>query len=431
MNHPVRSIRWMKYLLFIPLLMSGSFSVEASPVQKVEVSVCVTEGDLAPSVAKRIQASIEAIGSRILTGKEDSLFLLSSERYNQVLADIVNRVVVGYVVAGIDVNYGPSTSISVTLQPIGQIVQSVDTDIRFGNLSPEAESMVRQDLTGVKERMSTLLIGLPVDSIGWAESVSQSAGKEYMTAVLPEFQASFDVEPGEHTKVHIYLLPQGEIIRSGILSFRNTTVPRIFLYRAADRTEQQLQNLEGLPVAFVNRHQKEIENNLQKSLLQDSFIRKYEIGIQTQLLVGKTTELKVDALTDHWYIRTEAWLDVGRNGDRTTALDGILGHYIGQNDLIFGEARLYPGPMDWNLYAGWLHRFGREYQLGYKYDLVDNSSHVTAVKQFGDRWAVRYERDFRKKENEYGLSYRIHNYMTLEYVYNEEDGKWLRLIANL
>lgn len=128
MNHPVRSIRWMKYLLFIPLLMSGSFSVEASPVQKVEVSVSVTEGDLAPSVAKRIQASIEAIGSRILTGKEDSLFLSSSERYNRVLADIVNRVVVGYVVAGIDVDYGPSTLISVTLQPIGQIVQSVDTD---------------------------------------------------------------------------------------------------------------------------------------------------------------------------------------------------------------------------------------------------------------------------------------------------------------
>lgn len=111
----------------------------------------------------------------------------------------------------------------------------------------------------------------------------------------------------------------------------------------------------------------------------------------------------MDALTDHWYIGTEAWLDVGRDGDRTTALKGILGHYVGQNDLIFGEAWLYPGPMDWNLYAGWLHRFGREYQLGYKYDLVDNSSHVTAVKQFGDRWAVRYERDFRKKRMNMGF----------------------------
>lgn len=36
-----------------------------------------------------------------------------------------------------------------------------------------------------------------------------------------------------------------------------------------------------------------------------------------------------------------------------------------------------------------------------------------------------------EKENEYGLSYKIHNYITLEYVYNDEEGKWLRLIANL
>lgn len=141
-EHPVDEVPFIYSSTDVGLIFRRSLSST-----KVEVSVCVTEGDLAPSVAKRIQASIEAIGSRILTGKEDSLFLSSSERYNRVLANIVNRVVVGYVVAGIDVDYGPSTSISVTLQPIGQIVQSVDTDIRFGNLSPEAESMVRQDLT--------------------------------------------------------------------------------------------------------------------------------------------------------------------------------------------------------------------------------------------------------------------------------------------
>ncbi len=405
--------------------------VEAAVVESVQVSIAVREGDLSSSVERRIRASIEAIGGQVLTGKDDSLVLLSQDRYNRVLADIVNRVVVGYVVADIQASYGPSTEIAVTLQPVGQLIQTVDTEIEYGNLSAEAEELLRKDLAGAEERMAALLVGLPVDSVGWAESVSQSAGREYLSSVLPEFQASFDVESGEHTKVRVYLLPQGEIVRASMLTFRETTIPRIFMYRAAEKTEELMRGLEGLPVNFVRRHSKDIEARMKEELCSDSFIQRYEIAVQTEFIPGTTAELKVDALTDHWYIHTEAWLDADRDGNKNVAVDGMLGRYIGRNDLLFGQARLYPGPMEWEIYAGWLHRFGREYSLGYKYDIVNDSSHILARKAFGERWALRYERDFRKKENEYGLSYRIHNYMTLEYVYNEEEGKWLRLIANL
>ncbi len=51
-----------------------------------------------PAVEKRITASISAIGNRILVGKDESLFRSHESEYDKVLADIVNRVVVGYVV---------------------------------------------------------------------------------------------------------------------------------------------------------------------------------------------------------------------------------------------------------------------------------------------------------------------------------------------
>ena len=109
----------------------------------------------------------------------------------------------------------------------------------------------------------------------------------------------------------------------------------------------------------------------------------------------------------------------------------MLGHFVGRNNVIFGEARFYPGPVDWNVYGGWYHHFGRVMDLGYKYDFVENSHHIFSQIPFGEHFALRYDRDCKKKENEYGFSYKIHNYMTLEYVYNDEEGKWLRLIANL
>ena len=101
------------------------------------------------------------------------------------------------------------------------------------------------------------------------------------------------------------------------------------------------------------------------------------------------------------------------------------------DDVLFGEVQLYPGPMEWNVYGGWQHRFGDVFEIGYKYDFMESTNHVFARVPFGEKIALRYNYDFGKKESEYGLSYKIHNYITLEYVYNEEEGKWLRLIANL
>ena len=407
------------------------FPVRAAPVETVSVSVEGAEGEIPESVGRRISASIEAIGGRVLIGKEEGIFRSNQVTYDKVLSDIVNRVVVGYVVTNMDARYGTHTDIHVTLQPIGRIVEHVETTVDYGNLSPLARRLVEKDVIGISEKMAALLIGLPVDSVGWAESVSQSAGREVLSANLPEFEAVFDVTSGEHTFVRVSLVPQGEIVRTAEVTFRETTVPRVLLYRAVTDTETLMRELEGLPVSFVNRHRADIEAELKYNLLQNDFIQKYGIEIRTQLETGRETELKVDALTDHWLIRTEAWFDIGRDGNKNTAIDGILGHFAGKNDLFFGEARFYPGPLDWNVYGGYAHRFGKYIELGYKFDFVNKASHIFGTKRFGDRWAFRFDRDIKKRENEFAVSYRLHNYLALEYVYRKKDEKWLRLIANL
>lgn len=44
---------------------------------------------------------------------------------------------------------------------------------------------------------------------------------------------------------------------------------------------------------------------------------------------------------------------------------------------------------------------------------------------------IDYDRNVTEAWNEFGLLYKLHNYMTVEYVYNNKDGNWFRLIANL
>lgn len=420
------ALLWMLLVSAIPL---GNTS--ASPVESVSVTVTGAQGEIPESVGRRISASIEAIGGRVLIGKEEGLFRSNQNTYDKILSDIVNRVVVGYVVSDLQASYGTHTDIKVQLQPIGRIVEHVETVIDYGNLSPLARRLVEKDVMGVSEKMAALLIGLPVDSVGWAESVSQSAGREVLAQNLPEFEAGFDVTGGEHTVIRISLIPQGEIVRRAFISFRDTTIPRVLLFRVVNETEAMLRELEGLPVSFVYRHRDDIEKEMKYTLSENGFVQKYGIEIRTELRSGRETELKVDALTDHWLIRTEAWFDVGRDGNKNTAFDAVLGHFAGGNNLFFGEARFYPGPVEWNVFGGYAHRFGKSFDLGYKFDFVNKAGHIFGAKRFGDRFAIRMDRDMKLKANEYALSYRLHNYLALEYVYHTKDGKWLRLIANL
>lgn len=404
---------------------------EASAIENINVNLSVSEGDLPPQVEKRINASISSIGNRIFIGKDSSSFQLNDGEYNKVLADIINRVVIGYVVSDLNVSYGETTAISVSLQPVGKMIHHVQTVIDYGNLTPEASRYVKEETRDVPVLMNNLLVGLPVDSVGWAESVSQSAGRDFLKQILPEFQANFEVESGEDTKVKIYLIPQGKIVRSAGLTFEKTTIPRLLMLRAAEKTEQSLKNLEGLPVDFVARNQERISREMNDILQKDSFIKKYEIITDTRLVPGENIELFVNALTDHWIIRTEVWMDAGRDGNENTSFEGMVGHYLGSNDVVFGEARFYPGPVEWDIYGGWYHHFDSFMDIGYKYNFSENENHVFGVIPLGNKFALRYDRNFKNREDEFGFSYKIYNYMTLEYVYNNEDGKWLRLVANL
>lgn len=413
------------------VLLFPNVNVEASPIQEVTVDLVSTDEEMPASVKQRVEASIIAIGNRILVGKEKDLFLLNQSQYNVVLSDIVNRVVAGYIVSGLEMEYGTTTVMHIKLSPVGQTIKKVNTIIEYRNIMPLAQELIQEDLVNITHQMSNLLIGLPVDSLGWAESVSQTAGQQIVNQALPEFDAHFKVDSGEETTVHISLVPRGEIIRTGKLTFRKTTIPRLFMYRATSKTEQTMWDLEGLPVDFVVRHREEISMYMKNMLEQDSFVKQYDLDIETLLHPGIETELLVDALTDHWIIQGEAWLDIGHEGKKNTAINGFLGHYVGTNDVVFGEIRFYPSPVTFNVFGGWQHYFGKAFYMGMKYNFSNNEIHYLVHKDFGTSWAFQYDRNFTDSIDEIGVLYKLHNYMTIEYIYNNEEGNWLRLIVNL
>ena len=427
---------WKQKAIFLGMAFCATFvflpnETMAAEIQDVKVQIESGNHEMPLSVKKRITESITSVGERIFSGKDDRLFLANQKQYDKVLSDIVNRVVIGYMVTDLHVDYGKQTMMHVTLQPVGESIQTVETVVDYGSLSKEAISYVKKDAMHVGHLMESLLVGLPIDSIGWAENVSQSAGKDLLAKVLPEFDTNFEVTPGKHTKVRIYLIPKGAIIRSSEISFRRMDIPRLIMLKSVWQAEEMLKALEGLPVTFVNRHYDEISSDLEKTLQNNSIIQKYKISVHTELQGADKSILFIDATTQEWMIRTEGWFDINRKENKNYAFHGVLGYSWNKNDRIFSEVIWYPGPMKWNFFVGMNHRFGNGMYAGGKYDIVNRHTHVFGQMKISDRMMIDYDRNVTEAWNEFGLLYKLHNYMTVEYVYNNKDGNWFRLIANL
>ena len=333
---------WKQKAIFLGMAFCATFvflpnETMAAEIQDVKVQIESGNHEMPLSVKKRITESITSVGERIFSGKDDRLFLANQKQYDKVLSDIVNRVVIGYMVTDLHVDYGKQTMMHVTLQPVGESIQTVETVVDYGSLSKEAISYVKKDAMHVGHLMESLLVGLPIDSIGWAENVSQSAGKDLLAKVLPEFDTNFEVTPGKHTKVRIYLIPKGAIIRSSEISFRRMDIPRLIMLKSVWQAEEMLKALEGLPVTFVNRHYDEISSDLEKTLQNNSIIQKYKISVHTELQGADKSILFIDATTQEWMIHTEGWFDINRKENKNYAFHGVLGYSWNKNDRIFSE----------------------------------------------------------------------------------------------
>ena len=80
--------------------------------------------------------------------------------------------------------------------------------------------------------------------------------------------------------------------------------------------------------------------------------------------------------------------------------------------------------------AGWGHSVLQGTTLGVKYD-ISNQQEVLWMNQTLNRsLSLRLERVPASGENEFAIRYKMHDFLSMEYIMTQDD-RWLRLISNL
>lgn len=406
----------------------GIPSVYGAPVQTVDVDLHSTTGTIPKALESRMVASIQGAATYMYQGKEDFHIRDSLQTYEKATMDVVDRILYGYTVKTISMDVGETLHIHLALEPYGKVVQSLETTVNYGNISPYGRSLIDADLGNVKPRLEQMLLGASLDSLDWITPLVQKSVRSDLEGSLPEFTPQIDVVGGDTAKATVYLVPNGNSVSRTTVTIQSNTLPSVFFYTMRQYYEKKLRQLEGLPVSFVRRHQMMIEKEIQGELNKSRGVTQFGVTMIPTLEVGSETTLSIHVDSSKYILRGEGYLDMGRGVD-SVGLRLYTGVHDGPHDW-YVETEFLPNRLEWSFKPSYGYQFTKDTKIGYQYRLPNHHQYGIVQQTIGNRWNARYERDITAKTNEFALSYDVHEYLRLEYVWGDHD-RWLRLIGRI
>ena len=425
--------KWLLILLLAVFLAAVPAAGQAAPamVEKTAVQVEALAGRLPPLIQKRMQASVQSLADQLLTGQRIERIADGRSQYEDIIHDVFDKILVGYSVAKVTIVPAETLQLFVQLVPWAETIQGVTVEIDVEGMPPEIAALAKQDLSGVAAVFEQSLVGLPVDATDWTNGVLKSSLNDFMEKQLPEFRADFDMDTGLETTVKLTVYPKGPVIRNIDLSMRSDTMPNILLLNYRPLLQKRADIMLGVPIAFVNRHQEYFRQMMKESLDTTADCKKFKMHTAIDLQPGARTVIMSRSDTAKYRLRFEDRLDMGRSGDKdeSASFHAYAGMFISPKDELFVQTEFYPQDVRFIWYGGYARVFAEDAEVFVKYDTNTRDFVLGAGKTFDQRWHLRYEYAQATGLGEIGVRYRLHDFVSLEYILQKDDS-WLRLIGN-
>ena len=93
------------------------------------------------------------------------------------------------------------------------------------------------------------------------------------------------------------------------------------------------------------------------------------------------------------------------------------------------QTDLAPQDVKWTWELGYARHLADATRLIVRYDMREKEFILGGEQELGRKWMLRYEYRWTDQMGEGAIRYRLHDFLSLEYVIDKED-KWLRVIGN-
>lgn len=405
-------------------------SVQAAGVVKdVQVHLEIKGAAPPPQVYQRMVDSIHKVGEALLIAKDDDPDPELRDLYSKTVRQVFDRVLLGYSVEEADVKIGPVSLVEVTLRPWGEVVQKVKVEWDYGDTAPTVLPLLKHDLEGLDQTICNSLVGLPIESLDWASAMNKVFWLDQLSLQLPEYRPHIEIKPGTECIVKISLQPVGATIKEVKLEVRSANLPSLVLYELKSPLKEASQQLYHLPVAFAARHSQDFEQLFQKTAAQQSIAQKYGLTLTAQLEPASQTVLTVTGETSKYRLFMEGYLDFGREKDNTSVKLHV-GQQVKPKDEVFFETTFVPASVAWHWSVGYSRTLQPNLTAGLRHSLSDQNNTLFLNYAITPLYSLRLERDQPSGVKEVALRYRLHDFLSAEYIVRDREN-WLRLIGTL
>lgn len=403
--------------------------VVAAVIETVHVKVVDSGKSTSNVLLDKMSVSMQTVAEQLLVDKDTDKILPVEHEYLNLLAEVGDRVLNGYQMENVTLTLGKETTVVMVVSPWSSVVQDVFIDLQFSGVEENAAKHLNAKIPGLKENLAATIKGSSTDASDWAGGVLRRLVREQIERELPDFRAAVDVvREDERTVVQVVVYPVGQLVQSIDYEMVSSSIPNVLLINLKKRYEQKTQELRGLPVTYITTHRSELETQFFQMLSKEPEVLRHNLRPQISLLPGANTTAKINVESDEYRIWFEGYGDIGRNKD---AISGRahLGKYISKNDEIFGEVGLAMDDVDWDFSAGYAMHRGKT-TLSYMRRSPIGENVYRLEQDINNKWRLRAEYFSGSRTTEIAVRYRIHEFLSAEYVYSD-DKPYFRIVGNL
>lgn len=400
-----------------------------APITNVNVQVVDVNGDTSQILLDKMSVSMQVVADQLFLEKDIEYVAAAQDDYVRLLTEIGDRVFTGYELERVDCNLGSSMSITMHAKAWSGVITSPIIDLQFSGVEPKTAKLLEKRVPALRKELYDTINGASYDAGSWAGGVLRKLVRNQVEQTLPEFKAAVDVvQEGNNTLVQVIIYPVGQLVTEIAYELRSEDIPNILLMDLKYEYQAECNKLRGLPVAYVAKHRREIEEQLAEKLASEAIVKQYNlIPIVT---INPASEMGISIMLDskNYKIWFEGYGDVGREKENLSGTAHI-GKFISNSGELFGEGRVYLDNVDWRFGLGYTHYWGKS-SWTYQHIMPKGDNNYKLEYELSPKWRLRSEYYSKENRNEFGVRYRIHEFLGLEGVYGDDE-LYLRVIGNL
>ncbi len=401
----------------------------SAPIEQVSVKVVDTNGGTSHLLLDKMAGSMELVASQLFLDKDTENISAARDDYIRLLTEIGDRVFTGYELSDVTLDVDTHTQLVLYATPWSGVIVKPEIDLQFSGVEPQTAQILQGRIPQLKERLAQTISGASVDASDWAGGVLRRMVRDEVQSELPEFKAAVDVlQENGQTVVQVVIYPVGQVVRNVKYELRSEAIPNILLMQLKYKYLDECDKLRGLPVAYVARHREELEAQLTQKLLAEPEVKNYDLKPEVKLTPGADLGVNIMINSDDYKLWFEGYGDIGREKENLSG-KAHIGKFISPREEIFGEAEVILDDVQWRFGAGFSRYWGKSSWSYIRRSPVGDNDYRLEY-NLSPKWRLRAEHFSGDDRNEFGVRYRIHEFLSAEYVYGGDEF-YLRIIGNL